>query len=968
MKVVFGTVWMSCLFVFFTYAQQIPYVVSYHDTYHHLPQNTVLDIAVKNNQLVTVATTNGIVNFDGDTFYEFIKHQEYKKTIYRRIVWHPHNDTLYGFGNDGTYKRIFPTYESKHKFSAVFFGNSSLTYITDKGVITEANYELTKTTKTIATFVDNVQTLLCTTLAYYLATQTNIYRINKITGKRTNMWSGDFSVKRIKQNPYTQDVYFLSNNTLSIFSEKTQKIEQIAIQNGRYVSLEDIEFINEHEFFIACSQGVIYNDHGTMHHYYYNKQTSLPPLFCIYYHRAENCLLVGTENCGLMKLAPQRTTTFIHPHEHNTQSFVSIIQRGKNKEMFSAYNPGNIVCFDDHGQIDRYLSLPNAVASLSCINDKLHIGTWESGLLVYENGEFIQQISMPLLPSQAVRATFQDRSNNLWIATEKGVVKRNAQGEFHKINGPKHGVGIVYQLKNGVICLGGVEGAFLIHDNKVIAHLNEANGLMCREVRSFYEDDKQMLWIGTYNGGLFRYNPQNKELLSINQMPHCMLNESIFMIIKGKDGVLYMSSNQGIWAVYEKKLNDFADKKLPYLIPFAINKQTGMDNMELSGGFQNSGLYRSHETLFFPSLQGIVRLDQTIEPFRELTPVFTSLSVNDKQLSMDETSFEANTRSISVNFHAFSCLEQYNVFYQYRLVGKSLSTEWSRPQKEKNISMSLLPHGDYQLLLRAIDGFNDKFPKEVVFRFTILPRFYQTLSFRIFASIATLCLIAYLIQKRFVSIRREEQKRHEIEQTISELQIRNLQLQMNPHFIFNSLNNIIYLLNINNLGDAERMLVDFSVLLRRYLEKSTHSFLTIGEELEITRLYLEVQKRRFHDQFSYSIECPKHLLEKVIPSMLVQPFVENSIIHGFAHSDIPGKLLISVKQTDNYIQLNIEDNGIGRKHAEEINKQRKQHVSIGMDIVQQKINVIRQKYSRIIDLNIEDLTRGTLVTVKINEK
>jgi len=939
------------------------YIISYNDTYHGLPQNTIFDIAVKKKQFITVVTTNGIVTFDGNIFYEFIENVEYKNNLYSRIVWHPKQDTLYGYGTNGMYKRIYPQHENKQKLQAVFFGDTKITYITQRGKIIESDYELNKQYNTTKTQIIDANIIFNAKNAYYVANRTKLYKIDKKTNKQTVLKHDKFNITKIKKNPYTQEIYFLSTNKIYILAKDRKSLREKNVQNEEFVNnLHDIEFINDTTYVVASSAGLIFINNNSTINYFPNREELRTATYSVYYYREENCLLVGTENRGLMKLYIQQSYT-LQADKYKIASFISMVKDGNS--IYSACIPNNIVRFNNYSNIEQYLSIPNAVASLSHIDNQLYIGTWDAGLLVYKNQQLTQHIKVPTLPSQSVLATFKDHLNNIWIATTKGVVVKTPQGRFENISEISSNIGIIYQLQDSSICLGGSDGVYIVKNNKIIVHLDKKNGLICREVRSFYQDEQNILWIGTYNGGLYRYDIQQKELLSINNLPHCMLNENIFTIVKGMDDLLYMSSNQGIFAVYKKKLNDFANGNIPYLIPFFIGKTMGMDNMEFNGGFQNNYLYHSHKTIYFPSIEGIVKVDQRSTPFRELYPLFTSVLVDNVKHSLSHRTFPANTKNIYFNFFAFSCIDKYNVFYQYRLVSKSKTTGWSVPQKNNSLSLNLLPSGDYKLYLRALDGFNDKFPQEKVISFTILPRFYETTTFYIFISTFSLSLIVYIIIKYTRYIRVEDAKQHKIEQTIAELKIHNIQLQMNPHFIFNSLNNIIYLLNINKLEEAERILLDFSTLLRMYLEKSTHSFLTIAEELEIIRLYLEIQKQRFQEHFTYSIICPDSLLNEVIPNMLIQPFVENAIVHGFAHSEQIGKLIVEVKQTEQHIQLSITDNGIGRQRSTEINKHRRQHKSLGMDIVKQKIKVIYQKYKIKIDLLIEDLEQGTSIIIKI---
>ncbi len=181
-----------------------------------------------------------------------------------------------------------------------------------------------------------------------------------------------------------------------------------------------------------------------------------------------------------------------------------------------------------------------------------------------------------------------------------------------------------------------------------------------------------------------------------------------------------------------------------------------------------------------------------------------------------------------------------------------------------------------------------------------------------------LCLaIGFLILSR--SRINARQRISEMNRKISEITQANLRQQMNPHFIFNTLNSIQYYMYQHDKLATNNYLTKFSSLMRKVLENSQHTAVPLRDELDALNLYLELEKIRFKDKFDYVINIDEEidiLLYKV-PTMLMQPYVENSIIHGLMPSDKKGLVKIDIKLEKDYISCIIEDNGIGREAARE---------------------------------------------------
>lgn len=203
-----------------------------------------------------------------------------------------------------------------------------------------------------------------------------------------------------------------------------------------------------------------------------------------------------------------------------------------------------------------------------------------------------------------------------------------------------------------------------------------------------------------------------------------------------------------------------------------------------------------------------------------------------------------------------------------------------------------------------------------------------------------------------------------IGQMNQELEKRMLRAQMNPHFIFNSLNSIQYLINTDDKKNALKYLSKFAKLLRQVLESSININLSLKEEIQLLKIYVELESLRFDNSFKYTFTVDKNLdvEEYEVPMLLVQPYIENAIIHGLMPKEGDKKLKIIFNDKVEYIQCIIEDNGVGiTRKAEGTTLQRR---SRGMSITAQRIEMLK-RFSDQELVNIENLENGTRVTILI---
>jgi LytS/YehU family sensor histidine kinase len=213
---------------------------------------------------------------------------------------------------------------------------------------------------------------------------------------------------------------------------------------------------------------------------------------------------------------------------------------------------------------------------------------------------------------------------------------------------------------------------------------------------------------------------------------------------------------------------------------------------------------------------------------------------------------------------------------------------------------------------------------------------------------------------------REKQMREktELEKTNLETEQKLLRAQINPHFMFNALNSVQSYISGNDNLKAMTYLAKFSQLMRNILENSRKSMITIEEEVNTLTLYMGLEVMRFKDAFEFEVRISDSIIPSrtYIPPMLIQPFVENSIKHGFRHLDIKGKLLIDFFAMNGTLSCKIEDNGIGRlKSMQIIDSKNMNHKSLGMVVIRERLMALAKARKVKAKCEIEDMVIGTRV-------
>ncbi|SDE75383.1 Y_Y_Y domain-containing protein [Ulvibacter litoralis] len=458
-------------------------------------------------------------------------------------------------------------------------------------------------------------------------------------------------------------------------------------------------------------------------------------------------------------------------------------------------------------------------------------------------------------------------------------------------------------------------GVYAIHKTQVVGSLSEDNGLLSNRINSITAD------------GIF----------------------------------LWIATDKGIQQ-YDTKLKTFKNLK----------KRDGIPSYSIKD------IVTIGNHVFFSSNETVFSIDKN-NAFKELTTptlYITKVSINNNlQPLQDAYQLQQDEAKVGITFNANGLRGLSSGKYEYRL--KGLDTEWTPLKAGTNeIQFANLPAGKLTFQLRA-QGMDTSEMSPVEIKFDVVVPFYKSMWLWFGLMVALLVFVVYYFRRKIK--KREIQKNEELAQLaldneLNSLQLENLRSQMNPHFIFNALNSIQEYIVNNEKHLASSYLVKFSRLIRMYLDQSRENSITLEEEIAAIKLYLELEKVRFEEQLQYRIDVNVNvpLASLYVPSLFIQPYVENALKHGLLHVDERQlDLTFTYNETTKLLQVIVQDNGIGRIASQKLKTSQPQlHKSFATSANERRVTLLNKNRTTeikvdILDVNPEVDATGTKVVIEI---
>ena len=336
-----------------------------------------------------------------------------------------------------------------------------------------------------------------------------------------------------------------------------------------------------------------------------------------------------------------------------------------------------------------------------------------------------------------------------------------------------------------------------------------------------------------------------------------------------------------------------------------------------------------------------------------------------------------NHNTITFSFSAQEFLMPERIEYAYQLAGIDKVWQYTNSFNRK-VTYSQLSPGVYTFNLKAQVTGGDWSAGTVSYTIKIVPAFWQRPGFKWLLALSVAGLFWLLYKNRVQAIRKKELFKSAQEKEMLELEAKALRSQMNPHFVFNSLNSIKSLINRNENEKAADYLTTFSKLIRTLFQNSDKREISLHEEMETCKLYAQIEKMRFNEKVNFNFETDEtvDLKDIKVPALILQPFIENAIWHGLMTKESGGTVLISVKQEKNQVECIIDDDGIGRQESAQLKtKFESSYQSRGTSLTQSRLKLDRvlnnrEDHIQIIDKYAEDgkpVGTKVILTFKSND-
>ena len=675
----------------------------------------------------------------------------------------------------------------------------------------------------------------------------------------------------------------------------------------------------------------------------YDESNGLPVnMISCFYEDRDGYIWIGSQGKGLFRFPGTKFEYYNQSSGLPTDLFLGGFQKANGDYYLGTYSKGLIVRSAKGDVREVNTGKYYIWSSLEDVNGSDWFSTEASLIELKKNGAIIEYDQSSEIPGTKITALHRVGPNTMYIGGNEGVsIYEN--GVFTKL-GPKDldAMGTVRdfeEFKGKIYCSSNL-GLFVSENKKDFYLYKDFNSV----VYNIEKDELGNLWLGTEEG-LYRIREEKIERIDLLDDPA----SNYINFINYRNGELYIGSNNGLFVIQSLGLEK------PIINRFG--RGDGLVELETN---LNSGFFDNQGHFWFGTAAGLVCFFPDKIDFKETRPKINLLKVlidyqefdydkyaseYDRQGLPADLSLPYSKNNLLFQIDGISLVNHGGLSYQFLLSG--LNDQWSPLTSNSVITFTNLPAGNFILKVRSVD-IDGRKSDIISFPFEIREAFYRTWWF-ITSSIIFILLLTFLgFQFRLKRIKEKNQRETlSYKARLLSLEQKSMNASMNRHFIFNALNSIQYFINTKDRISANKYLTDFAKLIRMNLDAVNNDGNTISLEEEINRieLYLSLESMRFKDQFKYTIEVTNVDTDSFeIPAMLLQPFVENSIIHGILPNEQrEGVINIKIERIEDCLHILIIDNGIGVKHS--MSKKGSfdgDHRSQGLEITSKRIELIKK--------------------------
>lgn len=537
---------------------------------------------------------------------------------------------------------------------------------------------------------------------------------------------------------------------------------------------------------------------------------------------------------------------------------------------------------------------------------------------------------------RAIKDITEDEAGNIWVAYHNGVFKI-APGSPYMEDYYYSRTSCIKYVSNGRI-YAALENRLVYYNGKTFVQFADTANYFNYRTGQLDTGPDSSLWVATLGNGVVQIK-NGKVIRHLTEANGLISNVCNAIDVSGS--TVWVGTNSGLSKIT------------------TINNKLSFSNLNVSHGLisnQINAVLSRNDTVWAATELGVMRFKDNIEEKDTIEPpiYITDFQTYKCQYDINNSlQLDHDENTITIKFKGLSFKSNDAITYKYRI---SPDKKWY-PTSNPSVQISGLSPGKYIFEVKAVDINLLESKLAAKIRFEIVPAFWQNKLFQIIFALSVIAVIAIYASLRIKKIKREAEKRTQLNKEMAELKLTALKAQINPHFIFNALNAIQNLIISNKNDKANRYLSKFASLLRLILEKSDQQLISLETEIEMLQLYLEIETFRFSEHFSFSIEVDNTINQQItkIPAMLVQPVVENAIQHGLLPKKNEARLTITFQKTGQRLKCSVIDNGIGRKESGKKENPNQYRQPKGMKLTKERLHFFNKASEIDTEFEITDL-------------
>jgi ligand-binding sensor domain-containing protein len=790
---------------------------------------------------------------------------------------------------------------------------------------------------------------------------TSLLLFDGVAFKKVKQQVNPLSYKTALNLP-NKTMFYLDNKGLNLKDGDRQKLT-LKIDNSLLTN-------NPGYFYVETEKSVwLTNDGGVFHIDSLGKQTRyLHNLTTSQALKDDKGNMWFTTTNGIYMLPTQANRIFLVNYTHGlSNNLVKSVYKDKWDRLWLGMDNGIIDLIAFPGAEIRHLKLPDKKK----FNSIKQLGADASGKNLFFSSDYglgmIKNIA-----TTAQQISYLKETNNFGFVLKNFSLSKDNQ--------------LAMSLSSGVVI---VKDPFHNLSFSSSTYNEGTNFFSNRSYRVFY-DSSQSLWFSNTtglsqfaDGRVNKWHQRNplltKRINDISQLP-----DGTMILATDGYGLLFFRDHQlirhltradGLANNICKKI--FIQGNYIWVITnSAVNKillkgKYAIESLEYTSNLLDNdvnGMFIDRDTAYFATNHGLVFFaNRSFDKTKEAPKVLiSSIATNKSPLNPDASKISLPPADNNITFY-YSAIDfqNNNITYRYRLKSGDSWTE----TRNRRLEFSSLEPGQYRFELCAKTN-NSEWSLPIKVDFVLQEHFWQSIGFMVF-----LLLIASLSVYKIAVIVTKQQKDKEQQRLLLKnktlmLEQQALQAMMNPHFVFNVMNSIQHYINTKDTSSANKILTGFARLIRKNLDICTKSFISLEEEIEYLTLYLSLEKKRFGEKFTYTINIEESIDqdETMIPSMILQPYIENAIWHGLMPQENGGTINIGIRHYGaNALMIEITDDGIGIDNS--LHTKKENHESKGMNLTQERINLINQIEANPIQITIsQNGISGTTISIIVPNK